>query len=54
MVSEDVNSVQIHYVIQIEVNDEKNNDLAGTFHITTTWKNRDDKWKVVFNMDQRV
>ena len=54
MVSEDVNSVQIHYVIQIEVNDEKNNDLAGTFHITTTWKNRDDKWKVVFNMDHRV
>ena len=54
MVSEDVNSVQIHYVIRIEVNDEKNNDLAGTFHITTTWKNRDDKWKVVFNMDQRV
>lgn len=54
VVSEDSSMVQVHYVITIEVNDEKNLDLAGMFHITTTWKLTDDKWKVVFNMDQRV
>lgn len=54
VVSEDSSSVQVHYVITIEVNDEKNIDLAGMFHITTTWKLIDDKWKVVFNMDQRI
>ncbi|MGN0655593.1 MAG: hypothetical protein ACI4KR_02260 [Ruminiclostridium sp.] len=32
----------------------KNSDLAGTFHITTTWSCTDEGWKVVFNMDQRV
>lgn len=54
IVNEDTESIQIHYVIKLEVNDEKNNDLAGTFHITTTWKNLEGKWKVVFNMDQRI
>ena len=32
----------------------KNRDLEGTFHITTTWKNYEGNWKVVFNMDQRI
>ena len=53
-ICEDTSSVQVHYVIKLEVNDDKNSDLAGTFHITTTWKNQDGRWKVVFNMDQRV
>lgn len=54
IVNEDNNSVQVHYVIQLEVNKEENNDLAGTFYITTTWKCIDGVWKVVFNMDQRI
>ena len=53
-ICEDTSSVQVHYVIKLEVNDDKNSDLAGTFHITTTWKNQDGRWKVVFNMDQRL
>ena len=36
------------------MNDEKNSDLAGKFHITTTWKKDKNAWKVVFNMDQRI
>ena len=54
IVNQDENSIQVHYVIHLEVNSEENSDLAGTFHITTTWKNMDGVWKVVFNMDQRV
>ena len=29
-------------------------DLEGKFHITSTWKRTDDKWKLVFNMDSRL
>ena len=54
VVYKDSNIIQVHYVITLEVNDEKNIDLAGTFHITTTWKNYENDWKVVFNMDQRI
>lgn len=54
IVNQDKTSIQVHYVIHLEVNSEENKDLVGTFHITTTWKCTDDIWKVVFNMDQRV
>ena len=54
IVNECSDDVQVHYVIRLEVNDSKNADLAGLFHITTTWKCADGKWKVVFNMDQRI
>ncbi len=49
IVNQDENSIQVHYVIHLEVNAEENHDLAGTFHITTTWKSMDGIWKVVFN-----
>ncbi|MDD6038511.1 MAG: nuclear transport factor 2 family protein [bacterium] len=54
VVHNDSNTIQVHYVITLEVNDEKNIDLAGTFHITTTWKKYENHWKVVFNMAQRI
>lgn len=54
IVNETDDSVQVHYVIHIEVKDEANQDLAGVFHVTTTWKKINDMWKAVFNMDQRA
>ena len=45
---------QIHYVIDLMVADRKNADLEGEFHITSTWKNFSNKWKLVFNMDSRI
>lgn len=54
MVHEDERSFQVHYILQMEVGDKRNSDLAGTFHITTTWKCTDGVWNVVFNMDQRI
>lgn len=45
---------QVHYVIVTHVADESNRDLAGKFHITSTWKKTDDAWKLIFNMDQRI
>ena len=54
IVNQEESTVQVHYVIHIEVSKDENRDLAGIFHVTTTWKCRDGIWKVVFNMDQRV
>ena len=54
IVNQDAESFQVHYVLRMDVTQEENRDLAGTFHITTTWKQIEDSWKVVFNMDQRV
>ena len=54
IVCSDTDSVQVHYVLVMEVKDPRNSDLAGKFHVTTTWRRKDDRWKVVFNMDQRV
>lgn len=54
IVNQDEKSVQVHYVILVEFCNEENKDLAGAFHVTTTWKCINESWKVVFNMDQRV
>ena len=54
IVHEDINSIQVHYQITTEVNDIRNMDLSGSFHVTTTWARKDEKWVVVFNMDQKI
>lgn len=46
--------VQVHYTIILTVSDPANADLAGTFHITTTWQQNGEGYQVIFNMDQRV
>ena len=45
---------QIHYVIEIKVTDRKNADLEGVFHITSSWKKEENKWKLIFNMDSKI
>lgn len=54
IVHEDRDSFQVHYTLKMEVEHMQNQDLAGTFHITTTWHCTDGMWRVVFNMDQRI
>lgn len=54
VVNESVDSFQVHYVLKMEVENMQNVDLAGTFHITTTWRLLNGEWKAVFNMDQRI
>lgn len=41
---------QVHYVIETTGAP----DLAGKFHITSTWKLIDGEWKLIFNMDSRI
>lgn len=45
--------VHVHYVITAAEKPE-NADLAGRFHITSTWRERNGRWKLVFNMDSRI
>ena len=40
--------------MKMAVDDMRNRDLEGSFHITTIWIREGDFWKVVFNMDQRI
>lgn len=54
IVNESSDSVQVHYEIGITVNDPRNSDLAGRFHVTTTWKKFGGTYHAVFNMDQRI
>lgn len=50
----DENSYQIHYIVKTEVSHKAQTDCEGKFHVTSTWKKYDDKYKLVFNMDSRI
>lgn len=46
--------IQVHYVIRTWADCAENADLAGLFHVTSTWENRGGEWRLVFNMDGRI
>lgn len=50
--TEDV--IQVHYVIRTTADSPENSDMAGLFHVTSTWKRQSGGWKLFFNMDQRI
>ncbi|MBQ8176695.1 MAG: nuclear transport factor 2 family protein [Oscillospiraceae bacterium] len=54
VVHETDNSVQVHYIVRTTANTPENSDLAGTFHVTSTWEKRSGEWVLVFNMDSRI
>ena len=54
IVHADETSFQVHYLIKTEVENEQNRDLAGMFHITTTWAFFNGNWQVIFNMDHKI
>lgn len=54
IVHETPQSFQVHYLLRMQVEDPKNLDLAGSFHITTTWQMKENRWQVLFNMDHKI
>ncbi len=46
--------VQNHYVVETKVNKPDDADMAGTFHVTSSWKRFDGDWRLIFNMDSRI
>lgn len=54
VVHETDKSVQVHYIVKTTADAPENADLAGVFHVTSTWENRGGKWVLVFNMDSRI
>ncbi len=46
--------IQVHYLIRINTDRPDCADLAGLFHVTSTWVNENGIWQLVFNMDQRI
>lgn len=45
---------QVHYIVRTMADSPENADLAGVFRVTSTWQMTDDKWRLIFNMDQRI
>ena len=54
IVHETDRTVQVHYIVKTTADTPENADLAGTFHVTSTWEKHDSKWVLVFNMDSRI
>ena len=54
IVHETDKTVQVHYIVKTTAATPENADLAGMFHVTSTWEKRDEKWVLVFNMDSRI
>lgn len=54
IVHEAAEAVQIHYIVKTTASAPENADLAGTFHVTSTWEKRGGAWQLVFNMDSRI
>lgn len=53
-VAETRDTVQVHYIVKTASDDPACADLAGAFHVTSTWIRRGDKWQLAFNMDSRI
>lgn len=54
LVAQSSDVVQSHYLVKTIVNRQGYNDLAGLFHVTSTWCLKEGTWKLVFNMDSRI
>ena len=54
IVHETDKAVQVHYIVKTTADAPENADLAGTFHVTSTWINLNGEWVLVFNMDSRI
>lgn len=48
------NTVQAHYIVTTTADKPENADLAGSFHVTSTWEKQKNEWKLVFNMDSKI
>ncbi len=46
--------IQVHYIVSATAKREEDADLAGLFHVTSTWQKREEGWKLIFNMDSRI
>ena len=54
VVHETDKTVQVHYIVTTTADAPENADLAGKFHVTSTWENHGGKWALIFNMDSQI
>ena len=53
-VAETEQLVQVCYIVKTSADSPETADLAGMFHITSSWGKKNGSWTLIFNMDQRV
>ena len=46
--------IQVHYVVKTQAQSVENADMAGVFHVTSTWSMSGKSPMLVFNMDSRI
>lgn len=54
VVSETESVVQVHYIVKTTADSPETADLAGVFHVTSTWSKQSGGLMLVFNMDSRI
>lgn len=53
-VLETENVKQVHYIVRTIAATPEYSDMAGLFHVTSTWERKNNKWMLIFNMDSRL
>lgn len=46
--------IQVHYIVRTIAATPEFSDMAGLFHVTSTWEKNNGKWMLIFNMDSRL
>lgn len=54
VVSSSDDEVVLHYTLRVHVENARDKDLEGLFHIVSIWKRSGGTWRLILNMDSRI
>ena len=54
VVSASRDEVILHYLLRVAVDNSRDADLAGLFHVISVWKCAGGSWNLILNMDARI
>lgn len=54
VVSSSDDEVVLHYILRVNMENARDKDLEGLFHIVSIWKKSGDTWQLILNMDSRI
>lgn len=54
VVSASEDEVILHYLLRVAVDNSRDADLAGLFHVVSVWKCAGGSWNLILNMDARI
>ena len=54
VVSASRDEVILHYLLRVAVDNSRDADLAGLFHVISVWKCAGGSWNLILNIDARI